>query len=175
MSRESVVRQMKIALWPEPPAGAADLIAYEPVWAIGELVRPPHRRRRVSFIQALRPGALRAVWSRDGNPYPAALWRQRNAAKRGGIAAPARSMGCLSAARHGTRKADCDIVQRVTQEFICRRSNIKGHQRWKFQAMIEQDSRLRLLTEIAVAYYDQDKRKDRQTIPAFRVSKSSAC
>ncbi|SPX53246.1 transcriptional regulator [Klebsiella pneumoniae] len=55
-------------------------------------------------------------------------------------------------------------------------SNIKGTQRWKFQAMIEQDSDYALLTEIAVAYYDQEQTQE-EIAKRFgiRVSKSGAC
>ncbi len=107
VSRESVVRQMKIALYGLSHQQALrTLIAYEPVWAIGEHGTPASPQEAGVIHQALRQALCERFGHETGNPYPAALWRQRNAAKRGGnCCASRRSMGCLSAARPGTRKA----------------------------------------------------------------------
>jgi tRNA-dihydrouridine synthase len=103
---------------------------------------------------------LRAVWSRDGNPYPLLYGGSVTLQNAVELLRQQEINGLFIGRAAWDAQGYCDIVQRVTQEFILRRSNIKGHQRWKHQAMIEQDSDYALLTEIAVAYYDQEQTQE---------------
>ncbi len=120
VSRESVVRQMKIALYGlEPPAGAAGPRLRMNWWAIGEHgCCPPFTAGGGCHSSGATSGALRAVWSAEMYPYPAALWRQRNAQNAVGIGAAPAGDQWVVYRRAAWTQGYCDIVQRVTQEFI---------------------------------------------------------
>lgn len=118
VSRESVVRQMKIALYGLSHQQALrTLIAYEPVWAIGEHGTPASPQEAGVIHQALRQALCERFGHETGTRIPLLYGGSVTLQNAVELLRQQRSMGCLSAARPDAQ-GYCDIVQRVTQEFI---------------------------------------------------------
>lgn len=161
VSRESVVRQMKIALYGLSHQQALrTLIAYEPVWAIGEHGTPASPQEAGVIHQALRQALCERFGHETGTRIPLLYGGSVTLQNAVELLRQQRSMGCLSAARPGTRKAIATLFNALHRNLFCRRSNIKGTPEMEIPAMIEQDSDYALLTEIAVAYYDQEQTQE---------------
>lgn len=127
VSRESVVRQMKIALYGLSHQQALQtLIAYEPVWAIGEHGTPPRRRRRALFIRRCARRSASCLVTRREPVSPCCMAAALRCKMRWNCCASRRSMGCLSAARPGTRKVIATLFNALHRNLFYRRSNIRG-------------------------------------------------
>lgn len=119
VSRETVIRQMKIALYGlSPEQVLKTLIAYEPIWAIGEHGTPATPEEAGEVHQALRQ-ALYETFGRDiGSRIPLLYGGSVNVQNAVELLLQDEINGLFIGRSAWNANGYCEIVQRVTEEFI---------------------------------------------------------
>jgi triosephosphate isomerase len=119
VSRESVVRQMKIALYGLSHQQALrTLIAYEPVWAIGEHGTPASPQEAGVIHQALRQALCERFGHETGTRIPLLYGGSVTLQNAVELLRQQEINGLFIGRAAWDAQGYCDIVQRVTQEFI---------------------------------------------------------
>ncbi|SYU04698.1 triosephosphate isomerase [Klebsiella pneumoniae] len=119
VSRESVVRQMKIALYGLSHQQALrTLIAYEPVWAIGEHGTPASPQEAGVIHQALRQALCELFGHETGTRIPLLYGGSVTLQNAVELLRQQEINGLFIGRAAWDAQSYCDIVQRVTQEFI---------------------------------------------------------
>ncbi len=119
VSRESVVRQMKIALYGLSHQQALrTLIAYEPVWAIGEHGTPASPQEAGVIHQALRQALCERFGHETGTRIPLLYGGSVTLQNAVELLRQQEINGLFIGRAARDAQGYCDIVQRVTQEFI---------------------------------------------------------
>ncbi|MFI2830339.1 triose-phosphate isomerase [Klebsiella aerogenes] len=119
VSQESVVRQMKIALY-----GLSDsqvlqtLVAYEPIWAIGEQGTPATPEQAAAVHQALRQALCATFGDETGQRIPLLYGGSVNLQNAVELLSQPDIDGLFIGRAAWDANGYCEIVQRVTQEFI---------------------------------------------------------
>lgn len=127
VSRESVVRQMKIALYGLSHQQALrTLIAYEPVWAIGEHGMPASPQEAGVIHQALRQALCERFGHETGTRIPLLYGGSVTLQNAVELLRQQEINGLFIGARPGTRKAIATLFNALHRNLFCRRSNIKG-------------------------------------------------
>lgn len=127
VSRESVVRQMKIALYGLSHQQALrTLIAYEPVWAIGEHGTPASPQEAGVIHQALRQALCERFGHETGTRIPLLYGGSVTLQNAVELLRQQEINGLFIGARPGTRKAIATLFNALHRNLFCRRSNIKG-------------------------------------------------
>ncbi|VTO21870.1 triosephosphate isomerase [Klebsiella variicola] len=127
VSRESVVRQMKIALYGLSHQQALQiLIAYEPVWAIGEHGTPASPQEAGVIHQALREALCERFGHETGIRIPLLYGGSVTLQNAVELLRQPEINGLLSAARPGTHKAIATLFNALHRNLFCKRSNIRG-------------------------------------------------
>ncbi|CDQ54056.1 unnamed protein product [Klebsiella pneumoniae] len=116
---ESVVRQMKIALYGLSHQQALrTLIAYEPVWAIGEHGTPASPQEAGVIHQALRQALCERFGHETGTRIPLLYGGSVTLQNAVELLRQQEINGLFIGRAAWDAQGYCDIVQRVTQEFI---------------------------------------------------------
>lgn len=119
VSRESVVRQMKIALYGLSHQQALrTLIAYEPVWAIGEHGTPASPQEAGVIHLALRQALCELFGHETGTRIPLLYGGSVTLQNAVELLRQQEINGLFIGRAAWDAQGYCDIVQRVTQEFI---------------------------------------------------------
>lgn len=119
VSRESVVRQMKIALYGLSHQQALrTLIAYEPVWAIGEHGTPASPQEAGVIHQALRQALCERFGHETGTRIPLLYGGSVTLQNAVELLRQQEINGLFIGRAAWDAQGYCDIVQLVTQEFI---------------------------------------------------------
>lgn len=119
VSVETVVRQMKIALFGLSAAQAQQtLIAYEPIWAIGENGTPATPAQAGEIHQALRAALTELYGAEDGAKIPLLYGGSVNLQNCAELAAQPNIDGLFIGRAAWDAAGYCAIVQRVAQDFI---------------------------------------------------------
>lgn len=127
VSRESVVRQMKIALYGLSHQQALrTLIAYEPVWAIGEHGTPASPQEAGVIHQALRQALCERFGHETGTRIPLLYGGSVTLQNAVELLRQQEINGLFIGRAPGTRKAIATLFNALHRNLFCRRSNIKG-------------------------------------------------
>lgn len=127
VSRESVVRQMKIALYGLSHQQALrTLIAYEPVWAIGEHGTPASPQEAGVIHQALRQALCERFGHETGTRIPLLYGGSVTLQNAVELLRQQEINGLFIGRAAGTRKAIATLFNALHRNLFCRRSNIKG-------------------------------------------------
>lgn len=119
VSRETVVRQMKIALYGLNEQQALQtLVAYEPVWAIGEYGTPAAPEQAGDIHQALRQALCEIFGEQTGQRIPLLYGGSVNLQNSVELLQQNDVDGLFIGRAAWDANGYCKIVQRVKQEFI---------------------------------------------------------
>ncbi|ATA21212.1 triosephosphate isomerase [Gibbsiella quercinecans] len=119
VSRETVIRQMKIALHGLTVEQALQtLVAYEPVWAIGEHGVPATQEEASEIHQALRQALCEMFGESAGQQIPLLYGGSVNAGNAIALLEQPDIDGLFIGRAAWDAAGYCNIVQRVKQEFI---------------------------------------------------------
>lgn len=119
VSRETVVRQMKIALHGLSRQQVVDtLVAYEPIWAIGEQGTPASPEQAGEIHRALRQGLCELFGQETGLQIPLLYGGSVNKQNAVELLQQEDVDGLFIGRAAWDATGYCEIVQRVTQEFI---------------------------------------------------------
>ncbi|KDV94851.1 triosephosphate isomerase family protein [Raoultella ornithinolytica 2-156-04_S1_C2] len=119
VSRETVVRQMKIALHGLSRQQVVDtLVAYEPIWAIGEQGTPARPEQAGEIHRALRQGLCELFGQETGLQIPLLYGGSVNKQNAVELLQQEDVDGLFIGRAAWDATGYCEIVQRVTQEFI---------------------------------------------------------
>lgn len=119
VSRESVVRQMKIALHGlNQQQVLHTLIAYEPIWAIGEQGTPARPEQAGEIHRALHQGLCELFGQETGQRIPLLYGGSVNGQNAVELLQQDHIDGLFIGRAAWDANGYCEIVQRVTQEFI---------------------------------------------------------
>lgn len=119
VSRETVVRQMKIALYGLSEEQVLNtLVAYEPIWAIGEYGTPATPEQAGEIHHALRQALCETFGSETGSRIPLLYGGSVNRQNAVELLLQSDINGLFIGRAAWDADGYCDIVQRVTEEFI---------------------------------------------------------
>ncbi|MEW5288189.1 triose-phosphate isomerase [Erwinia papayae] len=119
VSRESVVRQMKIALYGSDEQQVLQtIIAWEPVWAIGEQGTPATAEQAGEMHQTLRQTLCEMFGKETGLRVPLLYGGSVNGQNAIELLRQQEIDGLFIGRSAWDANSYCDIVQRVTEEFI---------------------------------------------------------
>ncbi len=119
VSIETVTRQMKIALFGvSAPQAQQILIAYEPIWAIGEHGTPATPDQAAEIHHALRRALCDLYGEEDGQNVPLLYGGSVNLQNCAELAAQTDIDGLFIGRAAWTADGYCAIVRRVVQDFI---------------------------------------------------------
>ncbi|EOF4705773.1 triose-phosphate isomerase [Klebsiella oxytoca] len=119
VSRETVVRQMKIALYGLSEEQVLQtLVAYEPVWAIGEHGTPATPEQAADIHRALRQALCETFGTETGQRIPLLYGGSVNRQNAVELLLQDDINGLFIGRSAWDANGYCDIVQRVTEEFI---------------------------------------------------------
>lgn len=119
VSRETVVRQMKIALYGLSEEQVLQtLVAYEPVWAIGEHGTPATPEQAAEIHRALRQALCETFGTETGQRIPLLYGGSVNRQNAVELLLQDDINGLFIGRSAWDANGYCDIVQRVTEEFI---------------------------------------------------------
>jgi triosephosphate isomerase len=119
VSRESVIRQMKIALYGlSEPQLLQTLVAYEPIWAIGENGTPATPEQAGEIHRALRQALCESFGVEVGQRIPLLYGGSVNLNNAVELLRQDEVDGLFIGRAAWEADGYCDIVHRVTQEFI---------------------------------------------------------
>lgn len=119
VSIETVVRQMKIALYGLSAEQAQHvLIAYEPIWAIGEHGTPATPEQAAEIHQALRTALCALYGTENGQRISLLYGGSVNLQNCAELASQANIDGLFIGRSAWDAAGYCAIVQRVVQDFI---------------------------------------------------------
>lgn len=119
VSRETVVRQMKIALHGLSPQQALQtLIAYEPIWAIGEHGTPASPEQAGEIHHALRQALCAMFGVETGQRIPLLYGGSVNHLNAVELLRQGEINGLFIGRSAWDADGYCNIIQRVKQEFI---------------------------------------------------------
>lgn len=121
VSIETVTRQMKIALYGLSATQAQQtLIAYEPIWAIGEQGVPATPEQAAEIHQALRAALCALYGEEHGHKIPLLYGGSVNLQNCAELAAQPNIDGLFIGRAAWDAAGYCAIVQRVVQDFIAK-------------------------------------------------------